>query len=141
MPPHLITAAILCVAALAWWRGAPAEKFGGLSNAGASLLFWAAQGVLPSEAIEPLLLALDGFLALTFLFLAVRYASIWLGVAMLLQGAQFSLHAFYLVSARAPDALFGVVNNLISFGVLCCILFGTVASWRQRERARSRSIS
>ena len=41
--------------------------------------------------------------ALCLLVIAVRYASFWLGGVMLLYAAQFSLHAFYLVTSRPID--------------------------------------
>ena len=44
--------------------------------------------------------------------LVVRYASLWLGVTMMLQAVQFSLHAYYLVMERPHDLLHAWVNNL-----------------------------
>ncbi|MCI3134411.1 hypothetical protein [Phenylobacterium aquaticum] len=83
-----------------------------------------------ADGLAPVLLALDGLLGLIFLGLAIRFTSLWLGGAMLLQGVQFSLHAFYYVTGREFDLLFKVVNNLVSWGVLAVILAGTVATWR-----------
>jgi len=85
---------------------------------------------MQQEQIGLVLLGLDGALGLVFLALAVRYTSLWLGGAMLLQAAQFSLHAYYLVLDRHVDLLFAVVNNVVSWGVLLAILFGTLVTWR-----------
>jgi hypothetical protein len=68
--------------------------------------------------------------------LAVRFAAIWMGVAMLLQAGQFTLHAYYWVIERPFDTLFAVVNNVVSWGVIICITGGVVASWMVRTRAR-----
>ena len=49
----------------------------------------------------------DGVVAIGFLLLAIRYASLYLGAAMLLQAALFSLHAAHL----SGDTDFGWVNS------------------------------
>jgi len=67
--------------------------------------------------------------------LAVRYATAWLGVCVLLQGVQFSLHAYYLVADKAYDDLYAMVNNLVSLGVLLCLAAGCLLAWRKRRRA------
>lgn len=87
------------------------------------------------ELIQGVYLALDGLLALGLLLLALRHATRWLGVAVLLQGVQFSLHAYYLVEAKRYDNFYILVNNLVSFGVLLCILAGTVLAWRRCRAA------
>jgi hypothetical protein len=86
------------------------------------------------ELVQGLYLALDGLMALGLLLLALRHATRWLGIAVLLQGVQFSLHAYYLVGARRYDNVYILVNNLVSTGVLICILVGTFLAWRRRDR-------
>ena len=76
----------------------------------------------------------DGVLALGFLAVAVRYGSLWLGGAMLFQAAQFSLHAFFFVTQKPQNSLYGVVNNVNLFGVLVCLLIGALAA---NSRART----
>src|SRR5690242_16809039 len=61
---------------------------------------------------ETILLTVDFGCAVVLLFLAVRYANLWIGAAMLFQAAQFSLHAFYLVMDRKHDPLHAWINNL-----------------------------
>lgn len=136
--PLLGWTATLLVCGLAWARGGPAERWGAvivLGGAIASLLIQ----VLLSARLEALaLLALEGLYGLSFLLLALRYASPWLGGAMLLQAIQFSLHAYYIVGEKPHDVTYGVVNNLNSAGVLICILFGIAVSWRRQVRAQAR---
>ncbi|MDO8377636.1 hypothetical protein [Phenylobacterium sp.] len=80
-------------------------------------------------------LILDGVLALGFLALAVRYASLWLGAVMLLQGVQFSLHAYFFVTKLGPGFAYALINNLVTWGTLVGILAGTVAYQRERRAA------
>jgi hypothetical protein len=51
---------------------------------------------------------------------------------MLLQSAQFSLHAFYLVTERAHDPMHAWINNTTDLGVLLAIVIGTVLAIRRR---------
>jgi hypothetical protein len=53
---------------------------------------------------------------------------------VLLQGVQFSLHAYYLVAGRRYDDTYGAVNNMVSLGVLCCLVTGSVLAHRARRR-------
>ena len=85
------------------------------------------------ELIQGVYLALDGLLALALLLLALRHATRWLGVAVLLQSVQFSLHAYYLVQAKRYDSFYILVNNSVSSGVLLCILTGTLLARRKRR--------
>jgi hypothetical protein len=89
----------------------------------------------PQDLKHLLLLADEAFVALGFLALALRYMSVWLGGAMILQAVQFSLHAYYLVSELPHDRRYAIINNIDSLGVLACILFGTLLAWRRRAQA------
>src|SRR5690606_38863510 len=111
---YLLTISTLLVGAFAWWKGGPAEKICGAANASAGL--------------QVGFLVIDCGLALVFLALAVRYASLFLGVAMILQGAQFSLHAYYMVSERHLDQFYLLTNNTISWLVLACIVIATLVT-------------
>jgi uncharacterized membrane protein YdjX (TVP38/TMEM64 family) len=66
------------------------------------------------------------------LILAVRFASLWIGAAMILQAAQFSLHAYYLVMELPHDRLHAWINNTDDWGILIAILVGTVLAIRRR---------
>lgn len=128
---------LIGVAFFAWWKGDWPERCGGLLNlaAGAAAFLvrlWVDEGT----AQDVPLLLVDGTLAFGFLVLAMIFASLWLGAAMLLQAAQFSLHAFYIVTSREHDWTYYLVNNVVTVGVLLAILIGTIASWRRRRRER-----
>jgi hypothetical protein len=133
---YLLTISILLVAAFAWWKGGVAERLSGAANAVVAALYIVCQlTILKSNSFQVVLLVIDCGLALTFLALAVRYASLFLGAAMILQGAQFSLHAYYMVAERPIDLLYVSANNVISWLVLACIVIATLYTWSKRRAA------
>ncbi len=131
---QLGTVVLLATFAFALWKGDAAERLGSGFNLTAGLLAMFLQHVLDPDVQPVALLVADAALAAGFLFLAIRFASLWLGAAMLLQAVQFSLHAYYLVGDVPHDHLFAEVNNIDSIGILICIVGGTVVSWRRRIR-------
>lgn len=132
--PLIGWAVTLGIIALAWWKGGSPERLGALAMLGAAVVALIVNAVLPVGARPILLLADEGVLGFIFLMLALRHASAWLGVAMILQAIQFSLHAYYLVGELPHDRAYAIVNNLDSLGVLLCILVGTLLAWRRRTR-------
>ena len=80
-------------------------------------------------------LVVDGLTAVGLLIMVLRHASLWLGGVMLLYAIKFSLHAFYFVTAREPDVLHAVINNIDFMGVVFCLVAGTIVAWRNRSRA------
>ena len=124
--------ALVAIFALAIWRGEWPERFGaGFSILGAVVAL-VIHDFAPADIAPILLLAADALLAGAFLFLAVRYASLFLGAAMILQAGQFALHATYTAGELAPDRRYAIVNNLITLGIFLVILLATLASWRAR---------
>jgi hypothetical protein len=132
--PLIGWAVTLGIIALAWWKGGSPERLGALAMLGAAVVALVVNAVMPVAARPILLLADEGLLGFIFLMLALRHASAWLGVAMILQAIQFSLHAYYLVGELPHDRTYAIVNNLDSLGVLLCILVGTLLAWRRRTR-------
>ncbi len=129
--PLIGWAATLAVCLFAWWRGGPAERAGALLIVGAASAVWLSHNLLPDGVAVSALLVIDAAMAVGFLLLAIRYASLWLGGAMLFQAAQFSLHAYYLVMERPYDRLYSIINNIDTVGVLVCVLTGTLFAWRR----------
>jgi hypothetical protein len=129
--------ALIAVCAYAWIKGdTPARISGGMLMI-VAVLAWLIAHSLPFEARAVPMLVTDGLLAFGFLLLALRYASLWLAATMVLQGMQFSLHAYYLVMTPSGHGAYGLVNNLITYAVMACILGGTVIAQRRRQRARA----
>jgi len=124
--------ALVGACAFALWKGGAAERLGGALNLFAGLLVMLLDSLLQPD-VKPLArLAVDGVLAAGFLVLALRYSSLWLGAAMLLQAVQFSLLAYYLVSELRHDNTFVLINNLDTTGINLCIVTGTALTWRRR---------
>jgi len=122
------------VTAFALFRGGRPEQIGASINLACAIAAELAHMVWgPEDSSVPLLL-IDFALALGFLLLAVRFASIWLGAAMLLQAAQFSLHAWYIVEERPHDLFYFRVNNIDTIGISLVLVIGTVMAWRRRRR-------
>lgn len=117
----------------AWRCGGRPERSGAALVLAITLGFALAGSITDKSVTRAVYLLLDGVLALGLLMLAVRHATRWLGVAVLLQGVQFSLHAYYLVAARKYDNLYALVNNLVSLGVLLCLLAGSILARRWRK--------
>ncbi|HYD46339.1 MAG TPA: hypothetical protein VEA79_13820 [Phenylobacterium sp.] len=123
------------MALFAWWKGDWPERGGGMLNLAAGAAAFLVRLLVDEGSAQDVpLLLVDGVLAFGFLVLAMIFASLWLGGAMLLQAAQFSLHAFYIVTSREHDWTYYLVNNVVTVGVLLAIVIGTIASWWRRSR-------
>ncbi|HEY5070957.1 MAG TPA: hypothetical protein VII63_02900 [Caulobacteraceae bacterium] len=127
---------LAAVFAFAIWKGGRPERIGAALNLGAGILATALYYLLSIAAQPVALLAVDAALAAGFLFLALRYASLWLGAALLLQAVQFSLHAYYLVVNAHHDWNYMVINNLDTTGINVCIVAGTILAWRRQAIAK-----
>lgn len=125
------------VTAFALWKGDFPEKAGAGLNMICAVAAELAHMVWGPESASVALLAIDLALAMGFLGLAVRYASLWLGMAMIMQAVQFSLHAFYLVTERPHDLLYYRVNNIDTIAITLSLVVGTVISWRRRSAAEA----
>lgn len=127
---------ILGVSLLAWRLGGRVERQVALLVVVMSLAITLI-GLIPDKAIQkPSYFLVDGLFGAGLMVMAMRYTTAWLGVAVLLQAAQFSLHAYYLVGGKMYDTFYAMVNNLVSLGVLVCLTAGCLLAWRKRRRAR-----
>ncbi len=113
---------------LAWLRGGPAERLGATMILVGNLLVVAIHFLVPGELQALALLMGEAALAVGFLIVAMRYLSPWLGLAMILQAIQFSLHAYYLVGEKPHDYLYRAINNFNTFAILLIILAATILS-------------
>lgn len=124
--------AVACVTAWRW--GGEAERRGALLVLVVTIGFTLSGSIADSNAVRGVYLTLDGALALGLLLLALRHTTAWLGVAVLLQGVQFSLHAYYLVASKSYDKLYATVNNLVTLGVLFSLLVGVALAARRAAK-------
>lgn len=112
-------------------RGGAAERMAGgviLASLVVSLL---SNWLAPSDLAPTISLAGDGIVALAILFITLTYGKAWLGATMLLFAGQFALHAFYLVTGRAPDRMHAIFNNANIIAVVICLVVGTLAARRR----------
>ena len=135
----VVYGAILGVTVFAWMRGGRAERVGATLNLAAAVLVEVAHRIAAAEALPVALLAVDGLLAVGFLVLALRYASLWVGAALVFQAIQFGLHATYLVRHLAFNITYARVNNIDTFGILLSLAVGVVATRREAPAAASRA--
>ena len=124
----------------AFWRGGLAERWGAaviMANQLLTLLAFVARPV--QGPIDLLLqLTLDGVTAVALLLVLLRFGRIWLGVAMLLYAAQFTLQSVYLVAELKKDYLHVFLNNLNFVAIHLSLAIGTAQHWLRSARpARS----
>jgi len=129
----LVILSAVLAAPFAVWKGDTAARIAGIGSALNALMLPVSRMVLQQHVGEVVQLAVDFVWAIGLLMLVVRFAYRWLGVTMLLQAVQFSLHAYYLVMERAPDHIHAWVNNLDTLGISFSIVAGTVLAWRRRN--------
>ena len=141
---YMIIALAFTVCALAFLKGGPAERGGALLIAANWVAITVTQIVVGSETVSSRVVGLpsliyDSLLAVGFLWLALRYSSLWLGAAMILQGVQLAIYASFLGSSEIKLRTYAVALNVVSILVLLTILGGTISSWIQRRTARAGS--
>lgn len=134
---QLIVLLIFLTVAFAWWKGGRPERIGSLFNAILAI------GVVLFQTLTdrafgtvPILIA-DGLLATGFLILALRYASLWLAAAMVLQAAAFLIHAALLMTLLPEGNNYYLIMNLLGVAVMVTILLGTVGAWLRNRRRPS----
>ncbi|MBI1405018.1 MAG: hypothetical protein GC145_02710 [Caulobacter sp.] len=130
---QIVWLAILATFVFAIWKGGQAERWAGSLVVAGAIFAFTMHRTVPGDLLPTALLAGEFLLALGFLALAARFASLWLGAAMLLQAVQFMLHAWYLLSERPRDIFYSLVNNIDTIGILICIIVGTATAWRRRS--------
>ncbi|MDB5470135.1 MAG: hypothetical protein JWR84_1695 [Caulobacter sp.] len=131
----IVYVVVLGVVLFSIWKGDTAVRLAGCFVA-AGVLYSFGVKLVPHEFRTLVMLTGDFLLAMGFLALAVRYASLWLGGAMLFQAVQFMLHAWYMLGEKKADVFHAVVNNLDTVGILVCLLIGTITAWRRRTAAQ-----
>ena len=141
LPFLILWLAVTATFVFAIWKGGVAERYAATLVVVGALFAFAIGRLLDDEWRTLALLGAEFLLAMGFLVLAVRFASLWLGGAMLLQAVQFSLHAWYMLGERKPDMFHVLVNNLDTAGILLCIIFGTMTAMRRRGEAERQAAS
>jgi len=124
--------AVLGVCTFALWKGDIAVRLAALTHLSVQVATFMINPRFGDIGGESALLAVDFTSAVIFLLLAVRFANLWIGAAMLLEAGQFGLHSYYLVMDLPHDKLHAWINNSSDAAILLCILLGAVLSIRRR---------
>jgi hypothetical protein len=128
--------------ALAFWRGGAAERwcagiFAGNQLAFLAFIYVVERGVREHASLI-VQLSLDGASAIALLFVLLRFPRPWLGVAMFLCAAQFTLQSIYLVGQIEKNYWHILTNNLNFIAIHLSLVFGTAQHWiRRASRARA----
>lgn len=129
---------LLCAACLfAWLKGGAAERAGATLIAVAWIASLCVQALTPGSSHEMFLLAFDFLLAFGLLAMAIRYASLWLGTAMILQGVILALHSEAMAGWSLNVRQYVIALDVCSIGMLGPIVWATAVHWRRTAHARS----
>lgn len=140
--PLLISLTLFAMAVwgLAFWRGGAAERWAAtilaINVVAVLVVFevWGRAGQFIGLLVQ---LSLDGAAALALLLVLLRYGRPWLGIAMLLQAAQFTLQSVYLVGELQKDYWHVLANNLNFIAIHLALAAGTAQHWLRVRRARA----
>jgi hypothetical protein len=130
---YVSVAATIAISAFGLWKGDAAVRYAAVTNLAVELITVIINPKFGDVGGESVLLAVDFAFAVILLVLAVRFANLWIGAAMILQAAQFSLHAYYLVMDLPHDRLHAWINNTDDWGILISFAVGTVLAIRRRQ--------
>ncbi len=131
-------AGLVVTCAFAWWKGGPPERLGTLMLAVGWIGADIARGFSSQMVPTVTLFVSDIVLAIGFLYIAIRYSSLWLGAVMILQAIAFALHAAQMSASDAPRwhgwIVYLLLNNLINYLLLLALVGGTLATISRRRR-------
>jgi len=99
-----------------------------------NLVIGTSAAVITRQNVEIVRLANDGLAPTALLVITLRYGAFWLGAAMLLFAAGFAVHSFYIVTERALDLPYVVINVISWNGLIWCLIIGTIIAWTRRIR-------
>ena len=133
-------ALLVAVCIFAWFKGAPAERYGSLLILVLNIVADIALALAFPRFPGLILASLDFILAAGLLILAIRFSSVWLGVAMLLQSISLCSHAFLFDGFGLGPNQRVELNNIISGLMLACIVVASAISWRTKSRAPDKAV-
>jgi hypothetical protein len=121
-------------------KGGSAERYGAaiyaLAWIGVSLFEFVTGDAAPPVPI----LFFDFAVACGFLILAVRFNSLWLGGAMILQGIEFGLHVTRLTAIDDPRVfglhVYALGINLVSVLILFTMVGATLTTLHERKHPK-----
>ena len=121
-----------CVFALV--LGRKAEKLGAICVLAANFSAEVMIGLFRDQYPGTDILIIDFLLAVALLFLAVRYSSLWLGCAMILQGIALYTHALGLLGDEVSSQLYIRLIDILTYSMAACIFLGTASHLLHKKR-------
>jgi hypothetical protein len=132
--------ALAATGLFAWWKGGPPERLGSLMVAVSLLGADIVRGVSGQMMPTVILLVSDILISAGFLYIAIRYSSLWLGAAMMFRAIGFAVHATQLSATDQPRwhgfIVYLLLNNVLAYLVLLSLVGGTFATITRRGRLR-----
>jgi hypothetical protein len=122
----------------AWWKGGAPERLGALMLAVSWIGTDVARGFSNEMIPTVTIFVSDVALAVGFLYIAIRYSSLWLGAMMILEAIEFALHATQLADPSTPRwhgwIIYLLFNNLLNYLLLLTLFGGAWAAIGKRSR-------
>ncbi len=117
-----------------WIKGGEAERLAAVAIAITWIVSMAAQTLISPQGLnrEIALLIIDGLFAISLLVISVRYSSLWLGVAMMLQSGAIACHALILGQEISGRTYF-ICLNIAGASMLCAVVVATFVSIHARS--------
>jgi hypothetical protein len=137
--------ALLGTLVFAFAKGGSAERWGAalicISWLGGDAVSFLLRTVFSKQYLELTLLFMDAGLAVGLLILALRFAKMWLGLAMFMQSGELALHGIAIADWGLSFKSYALFNNLISFSLLTTLAVATSIRWFDRSRTARRLLS
>jgi hypothetical protein len=131
----LATLLMVGVCAFGILRGGRAERAGSVCILAANVLAEVAICLNGPKYPGAIIFALDFALALALLVVAVRYSSLWLGAAMILQSVALYAHSVMVAGNELSYRLYVVLNDNLTFLMLGCIAVSTLCRMVSGQRS------
>jgi hypothetical protein len=132
-------AALILACAFAFARGGAAERWGAaiiaFSWVGSYIISFALHDVFSDQIRELTFLMVDALLSAGLLFLAFRFAKLWLGFAMLMLSGELALHGAAMGDWGFQFQKYIFLNNALSFGLLALLALATILARRSEKGA------
>jgi len=131
---------LLC--GLAVFKGGPAERYGAImlfvpAALETALMPFARDFGYSTARLAPYIDLLSTFANCAgFLYLAIRFASLWLAAAMVVEGTELYFARAYIDADPPNYHLYALEVNLITIMVALLLSGGALWSWRARIRKR-----
>jgi hypothetical protein len=122
--------ALLATAAgvICWQKGSQPERAGIILYLACWLLVTVTQMITGSNLSPTVMMLFDLLLGGGFLVIAMRYVTIWVAFAMLLEAAQLMVFVYFPSDSRSDRYYHALTNNILSTAVLLVMILGAFLS-------------